>query len=145
MEKRLTYKQEVFCQEYAIDYNATRAYKAAYVNIKNNATAQANGSRLLLNAIVKAKIDEIQKDTAKAAGISRLMIVNELKDLAFRKVPSPEEEATEAHVKVSDKLKALVEVSKILGMNGVEKVEHSGEIVNLVSLGTGINPEDETI
>lgn len=60
MEVRyLTDKQKWFCDEYLIDLNATRAYKAAYPHVKNNAVAQANGSRLLSNAKVKLYIDEL--------------------------------------------------------------------------------------
>lgn len=54
----LTNKQIVFAEEYLIDCNATRAYKVAYPNIKKDAVARANGSRLLTNANVKKYIEE---------------------------------------------------------------------------------------
>ena len=54
----MTEKQKRFADEYIIDLNATRAYKAAYPNIKNDNTAAANGARLLINAKVKSYIDE---------------------------------------------------------------------------------------
>lgn len=54
----MTEKQKIFADEYLKDLNATRAYKVAYPKVKSNAVAQANGSRLLLNAMVKAYIDE---------------------------------------------------------------------------------------
>lgn len=54
----MTEKQKRFADEYIIDLNATRAYKAVYKNIKNDETAKANGSRLLTNANVKKYIDE---------------------------------------------------------------------------------------
>lgn len=54
----MTEKQKIFCDEYLKDLNATRAYKVAYPKVKNNAVAQANGSRLLLNAMVKKYIDQ---------------------------------------------------------------------------------------
>ncbi|WP_338032958.1 MULTISPECIES: terminase small subunit [Clostridium] len=31
---KLTPKQKIFCDEYLVDLNATRAYKTAYKNIK---------------------------------------------------------------------------------------------------------------
>ena len=55
---RLTAKQKIFCDEYLIDLNATRAYKAAYKNVKKDATAAAAGARLLRNVKVKSYIDE---------------------------------------------------------------------------------------
>lgn len=54
----MTEKQKVFADEYIICLNATKAYKKAYPNVKNERTAQANGSRLLSNDKVKAYIDE---------------------------------------------------------------------------------------
>ena len=48
----------MFADEYLIDLNATRAYKAVYKSIKNDETARANSSRLLTNANVKEYIDK---------------------------------------------------------------------------------------
>lgn len=59
---KLTSKQKIFCDEYLVDLNATRAYKAAYPNIKRDSTARTNGSRLLTNANVKSYIDERLKE-----------------------------------------------------------------------------------
>ncbi|KEH93234.1 terminase small subunit [Clostridium botulinum] len=59
---KLTPKQKIFCDEYLVDLNATRAYKAAYFNIKKDSTARTNGSRLLTNANVKSYIDERLKE-----------------------------------------------------------------------------------
>ena len=52
----LTDNQQAFCDEYLIDRNATRAYKAAYPRVKNDETAKACGSRLLTKANVSAYI-----------------------------------------------------------------------------------------
>lgn len=54
----MTEKQKIFADEYIISLNATQAYKKAYPNVKKDAVAQANGSRLLSNAMVKTYIDE---------------------------------------------------------------------------------------
>lgn len=54
----LTEKQKRFADEYLIDLNATRAYKAVYKNIKKDETARVNGSRLLTKANVRAYLDE---------------------------------------------------------------------------------------
>lgn len=54
----MTDKQRKFADEYLIDCNATRAYKAAYPHVKNDSVAKVNGSRLLTNANLKAYIEE---------------------------------------------------------------------------------------
>ena len=54
----MTEKQKRFCDEYLIDSNGTRAYKAAYPSVKNDKTAGANAARLLGNASVRAYLDE---------------------------------------------------------------------------------------
>ena len=56
--KRLTENQKKFCDEYLIDCNATRAYKAVYKTCKKDETASACSSKLLRNAKVKKYIDE---------------------------------------------------------------------------------------
>ena len=72
---KLTAKQQKFCDEYLIDCNAGRAYKAAYPSIKSDETARANGSRLLTNANVKKYIDEqLEKiHTEKTADAAEVM------------------------------------------------------------------------
>ena len=54
----MTEKQKLFADEYLIDLNATRAYRAVYKNIKNDGVARRNGSRLLTNADIKKYIDD---------------------------------------------------------------------------------------
>lgn len=54
----MTDKQQKFCEEYLIDCNATRAYKAAYPSVVKDETARANASRLLSNANVRCYLDK---------------------------------------------------------------------------------------
>ena len=54
----LTPKQRIFCNEYLIDMNATRAYKKAYPNVKKDETAKSAASRLLTNVNVKTYLEE---------------------------------------------------------------------------------------
>ena len=54
----MTDKQKRFCDEYLIDCNATRAYKAAYPRIKSEDVARKAGSRLLTYVDVKAYLEE---------------------------------------------------------------------------------------
>ena len=58
MENGMTEKLQKFADEYIVSLNATQAYKKAYPNVKRDKVAQANGSRLLSNAMIKAYIDE---------------------------------------------------------------------------------------
>lgn len=54
----MTDKQKRFCDEYLIDCNATRAYKAVYKNVKSDEAAASAAARLLRNVKVKKYIDE---------------------------------------------------------------------------------------
>ena len=54
----MTNQQKKFCDEYLLDCNATRAYKAAYPRIKSDHAARSCASRLLTNADIKSYIDE---------------------------------------------------------------------------------------
>jgi len=54
----MTEKQKKFADEYLIDLNATRAYKAAYPNVKKDESARVNASKLLTNANIKSYLDE---------------------------------------------------------------------------------------
>lgn len=62
----MTENQKKFCDEYILDCNATRAYKAAYPRIKSEAAARVNGARLLTYANVKAYIDAKLKEISSA-------------------------------------------------------------------------------
>ena len=54
----MTDKQRKFCDEYLIDLNATRAYKATYPHVKSEGAARACASKLLTKANIKTYIDE---------------------------------------------------------------------------------------
>jgi len=79
----LTRNQKVFCDEYLIDLNATRAYKAAYKSVKKDETAAQSGSRLLRNVKVKAYIDEKMKEREKRTEITQDKVLKELAKIGF--------------------------------------------------------------
>lgn len=81
----LTDKQKLFADEYLIDLNATRAYKAVYKNCKNDETARANGSRLLTNANVAEYINQRMKDREMRTEITQDKVLAELAAIAFAK------------------------------------------------------------
>lgn len=59
----MTNNQRKFCDEYLIDCNATRAYKAAYPRIKNDNVAKSAGNRLLtfvdIEEYIQTRLDEM--------------------------------------------------------------------------------------
>ena len=56
---KLTDKQEVFCREYIIDFNATQAASRAGYSAK---TAQEQSSRLLSNVIIQDRLAELMQE-----------------------------------------------------------------------------------
>jgi len=62
----LTEKQKRFADEYLIDLNATRAYKAAYPKVKKDDVAKAAASRMLTNVNVKNYVDEQLQEMSNA-------------------------------------------------------------------------------
>lgn len=80
---KLTPNQKIFVDEYLIDLNATRAYKAAYKSCKKDETARANGSRLLTNANIKYYINERMKEREKRTEITQDRVLKELAKIGF--------------------------------------------------------------
>lgn len=80
---KLTRNQKIFCDEYLIDLNATRAYKIAYPNVKKDETAAAAGARLLRNVNVKNYIDEKMKEREKRTEITQDKVLKELAKIGF--------------------------------------------------------------
>lgn len=78
----LTEKQKRFADEYLIDLNATRAYKAAYPNCKSDATASQAGSRLLRNVKVTTYVTERQREREKRTEITQDWVLKELYKIA---------------------------------------------------------------
>ena len=80
---KLTPKQKIFCDEYLVDLNTTRAYKSVYKNIKKDETAKAAGSRLLTNVNVKDYIKKRMKDREERTEITQDKVIKELAAIAF--------------------------------------------------------------
>ena len=79
----VTDKQRAFVDEYLIDLNATRAYKAVYKSCKKDETARVNSSRLLTNANVAAYLSERQRELQQRTEITQDKVVRELAAIAF--------------------------------------------------------------
>lgn len=79
----MTDAQKRFCDEYLIDLNATRAYKAAYQKCKKDETANAASSRMLRNVKVQEYISAKQKEIEKRTEVTQDMVIKELAKIAF--------------------------------------------------------------
>ena len=85
MNYKLTPKQKLFADEYLIDLNATRAYKAAYKSCKKDETANVNGSKLLRNTKVAKYIEERMNERSRRTEITQDNVLKELATIAFAK------------------------------------------------------------
>lgn len=79
----MTEKQKIFADEYLIDLNATRAYKAAYPAVKKDETAAQAGSRLLRNVKVSKYVSERIQKRQERTEITQDMVIRELAAIAF--------------------------------------------------------------
>ena len=79
----MTDKQKIFCDEYLIDFNATRAYKNAYPNCKKENSARKAGSRLLTNVDIQEYIEQKMKEREERTTITQDMVIKELSKVAF--------------------------------------------------------------
>lgn len=79
----ITDKQRAFVDEYLIDLNATRAYKAIYKSCKKDETARVNGSRLLTNANVAAYLSQRQRELQRRTEVTQDKVIGELAAIAF--------------------------------------------------------------
>ena len=82
----MTEKQKRFCDEYLIDLNATRAYKAAYKNVTSDIVAATNGGRLLRNAEIQNYISGRMEERQKRTEVTQDRVIQELAAIAFSKI-----------------------------------------------------------
>lgn len=68
-KKKLTAKQELFCQEYVSCLNQSLAYSRAYPDAKKE-NCRKFGSRLMANEDIQARVKELQKEQAERYNIS---------------------------------------------------------------------------
>ncbi len=81
----MTEKQKIFADEYLIDLNATRAYRAAYPNCKKDSSADAAARKLLGNTRIQTYITERMEERQKRTEITQDMVLQELAAIAFSK------------------------------------------------------------
>jgi len=118
MSDKLTDKQKRFCEEYVIDWNATRSAIAA--GYSEN-TAKEIGCQNLTKVNIAEYIAEIQLDIKKLAGVSALGNILKLKKIA--------EDEESRH---TDKIKAIEVINKMLpDFNAPVKGENKNTNVEL--------------
>lgn len=77
---KITKKNEVFCEEYLIDLNATQAaIRAGY----STDSAGSIGSELLKKPEIRARIDQAMAERSKRTGINADRVLRELGRIAF--------------------------------------------------------------
>jgi len=85
-DNRLTEKQKLFVDEYLIDLNATRAYKATYPNVKKDEAARVNASKLLTITNVKEYVAEKIKERTERTEVTQDMVIKELAKIGFAQI-----------------------------------------------------------
>ncbi len=78
---KLNAKQELFCQEYMKDLNATSAAKRAGYSKK---TAHSSGPRMLENVEVKARIQELMDKRSQKLQITAEKVLKDLEDCRIK-------------------------------------------------------------
>jgi len=80
-QKELSSKQLAFCEQYLIDLNATQAaIRAGY----SPSSAQQQSSRLLLNDVIQAKIQELRQKVSDKSEIDAIWVLKRFKEISDR-------------------------------------------------------------
>lgn len=153
----MTDKQQRFCEEYVVDWNATQAaIRAGY----SEKTAYSIGQENLRKPEIRSYVEEVKNRLEELAGISKLKVLLEHKKIAFssasmfrddwmtlkefEELPDDAKvciqeiqttttvidkvETTKVRIKTFDKLKALEAIAKLMGYNASTKIESTTEV-----------------
>jgi len=164
LSEKLTDRQQAFCMEYIVDFNATQSCIRAGYSSKG---ASVQGSKLLANTNVASYIDALKKYRAESVGAKAESVIEEVRRMAFIREcdfyhndgsPKRLDELTEEQrsalslytiksvknkdgehedvpvFKVHDKLRALELLSKYLGMLNESKTTINNTNVNTNTL-----------
>ncbi|MDR0575632.1 MAG: terminase small subunit [Tannerella sp.] len=147
---KLTAKEEIFCYQYVLHLNATKAcILAGY----SESSARVAGSRMLTKANIQRKINSLRSNLSDTAEISALRILKEHEKIAFSDAGqlrdgwmsmkdfnslTPEQKSViqeistretkfgeEVKIKVFDKQRSLEAISTMLGFSEPEKKDIS--------------------
>lgn len=78
----LTAKQRRFIEEYLIDLNATRAYKAAGYSVKSDNAAAVEGHKLLRNPKIAEEVQKAMEERSERTEITADMVLRRWWDIA---------------------------------------------------------------
>ena len=115
MSTKLTHKQKIFCKEFLLDFNATRAAIAAGYSKK---TARQIGSENLTKPYIQAEIDKIRSKVAKKIKDNpKIEITPETIMKEFSKIAFGTEDNVEGfrNLEIKDKIKALEYLARMTG------------------------------
>jgi phage terminase small subunit len=136
--KKLTIKQENFCQEYINTGNASEAYRRSYdVSKMKTESIHRKATELMSNVNVSARISELQKEFAQKKEIDREYILDEYLQL----LKSCKEEGIDGQGTLKDRTnwaKALAQVTKMLGLDAPITINH-----NVFNAEFGVNIENK--
>ena len=120
---RLTAGQEKFCQEIAKGETQRQAYYTAYTRSKKwkPEVVDAKASELRKNGKVLVRLKELSAKTEIQNDITRNDLVEQLKKIGFANIDI-------SNLKVSEKIKAIEVMSKILGYDKLEIVNTQNEV-----------------
>lgn len=119
-KKKLTAKEEMFCNEWLVDFNATQAaIRSGY----SQNSAKEIGSQNLTKIHIKARIDELTQDRLNELGINKLRILEEYSRIAYldiRKLYDEDGNLKPIHELDDDTARAIagIEVSIAKGEKG---------------------------
>lgn len=133
----MTEKQRRFADEYLIDLNATRAYRAAYPAVKRDETAATAGGRLLRNVEVSQYIRERMQERQQRTNISQDRVLADLAAIAY--------ETDREIVSVRERLRALELLGKHLGLFDPRKdeLDREEQEARIAKLRAETRTEDE--
>ena len=118
----LNEKQKQFCEEYMVDFNATRsAARAGY----SPRSAAKQGSRLMNSPAVREYLGSLLEERRQDTRARQYQILRELSGIGFAKVDAQV-------IKPSEKLKALELLMKHFGMferAGAAEEAHAGVVI----------------
>jgi len=146
--KKLTPKQEKFCNLYIELGNASEAYRKAYDVREDTKPTSINekASQLLSRVDIRSRVEEIRNEVKEAHKIDRSFIVKGLlevisdADYTFKlgKNNTLSTEDSKAfyrlmnQTKNTDKLRALEQLAKMLGLNEPDRTETTIKTVEII-------------
>lgn len=127
--------REAFCLAYAQCGNATQAYKQAGYKVKTDSTARVNGSKLLTNADIQARLQEIHDKIESEKIMGPKEMQERLTAIARQTARDPSDKAPD----YKDALKAMDQLARMSGSYAADKLEVSGELPVVLRDDIGID------